>query len=123
VQSRILRGLVAHATLSLVIENQISRCDFDARAHAVAVRLGSDQEDFQPVVRIAAIIAQKLRGLSAIVDQDVQVAVVVEVADGGAAAYARQLKVRPKLVADVSKMPRPVLRNIILGSAYLVSAW
>src|SRR5690348_17662241 len=65
------------------------------------IRFGPDQQNFQPVVGIAAVVAQKLRGLPIVADENVKIAVVVEVADRCAPANSRQEKIRSKLVANI----------------------
>src|SRR5579863_6184582 len=100
-QPRILRGLVAHAALFLFAEDEVSRRELDSGADAVAVRLRADQKDLQPVIRIPSIVSQQLRRLAAVVHEDVEISIVVEVADGSAPAHARQLKIRTKTITHV----------------------
>src|SRR5207244_12384492 len=71
------------------------------RAHYVAVGLGPNQKDLQPMMSIAPVIAEQLRRLTVVAYQNIQVAVVVEIAHGGSATDAAQLEVRPQLAAHV----------------------
>ena len=50
----------------------------------MAIGFCTDQQDFQPVIGVPAIVAQKLRIIAAIIDGDVDVAVIVLVPDGNA---------------------------------------
>src|SRR6476469_2437143 len=100
-QPRILRRLITHAAFALIVQNQISCSELHARADSVAIGLGPDQQNLQPVVRIAAIVAQKLRRLAIIADQNIELAIVVEIADRSTSAHARKCKVGPKLIADI----------------------
>jgi hypothetical protein len=50
----------------------------------MAIGFCTDQQDFQPVIGVPAIVAQKLRMIAAIIDGDVAVAVIVVVPDGNA---------------------------------------
>ena len=56
-KSGILGGLVAHAAFSLIVEDEITRGDFYPRANTISIRLCPNQQNLQPVIRIAAIIA------------------------------------------------------------------
>ena len=42
----------------------------------MAIGFCTDQQDFQPVIGVPAIVAQKLRKIAAIIDGDVDVAVI-----------------------------------------------
>src|SRR6266566_9546884 len=57
----------------------------EARANGAAVGLYADQLDLQPIVLRREIAAEKLRIIVDGVDDDVEVAVIVEIAEGGAA--------------------------------------
>ena len=61
----------------------------DARADAAAVGLGADGPHFNPVVGEFGVATKKLREVVYRVDDNVDVAVVVEVAEGAAAACGR----------------------------------
>src|SRR5580658_7738807 len=100
-QARILRGLITHSTLTLVMKYEVAGGNFHSCADSVAIRLSADQKNLEPMVRIAAIVAQQLRGLAAIIHENIEIAIIVEVGDGSATANARQLKIHTKPVADV----------------------
>ena len=57
-----------------------------ARADGGAIALRSDQLDLDPVLLVAAIVAQQRRQIVHVQDQDVDVAIVVVVAESRAAA-------------------------------------
>ena len=65
VNARIVGGHVTHAALPLLILRESFGNQLQRRAHAVAIRLGSYQHHFQPVVGIAAIVAQQLGVIAA----------------------------------------------------------
>src|SRR6266536_3682056 len=102
-QAWVLRRLITHPAFALVIQFQVAGSDRNSRDDTVTIGLGADQQDFQPVVGIAALVAQELRSLPAIVHKNVEIAVVIEIAYRGAAADARQEKIGAELVADVFK--------------------
>src|SRR2546423_7454056 len=102
-QARILRRLIAHSAFTLVVKGQIRSCNLYARASSVAIGFSSDQQNFQPVIGVAAIVAQQLWSLPIVVDEDVQIAIVIEVTDRRSTADLRQEKIRPELIADVLK--------------------
>ena len=55
------------------------------------------------MIRVATIVAQQLWSLSVVVDEDIQIAIVIEVTDRRATADSRQEEIRPKLIADILK--------------------
>jgi hypothetical protein len=94
-ETRVLSGLIAHAALPLIVKDEISRGYFQSCTNAISIGPRADQQDLQPVVGISSIIAQKLRSLAIVVHENVEVAVIIEVADRGSPAHPRQLKIRP----------------------------
>src|SRR5258708_17299403 len=83
--------------------------------HAIGMRFCPIQEYFQPVIIIPSIVSQQLRWLAVVVYENVEIAVVVEVADGGATAHAWQLKIRTKSVADVFENSVPGIAEHLFG--------
>ena len=59
------------------------------RANRAAIGIDPDQLDLEPIGLAAQIIAQQARRLVEIDDQDVYIAIVVEVAEGAAPARPR----------------------------------
>ena len=86
VNSRIAGRHVAHAAFGLLDVHEAFGSQLQRSADAVAIRFGADQQNFQPVIRVAAVVAQEFRIIAAIVDDDVDVAVVVEISGSKAAA-------------------------------------
>src|SRR5262249_57022311 len=109
VKSRIVRRLITPASFALVIQDEVARRYFDARADAVAVGSGSDQPDLQPMIAIAAFIQQQLQLLAIVVDERVQVPVVIKVSHCRSAAYSRELKIRPMPVAHIFEAAATVM--------------
>jgi len=114
-QPRILRGLIAHATFSLIVKNQIAGSDFHASADGVSIRTRADEEKLQPVIGVASVVAQQLRSLPIVADEDVEVSIVVKVGDGSAPAHAREQKIRSQLVAHVLEYSMPGVPEHELG--------
>src|SRR5207247_9282951 len=100
-QARILCRLIAHTAFTLVVKNQIPSCKLYARAHSVAIGFCSDQKNLQPLVRIPTIVAQQLWSLPIVVDQDVQIAIVIEVTDRRTTDDAWQPEIRSKLATYI----------------------
>ena len=64
--------------------------------------------DGEPVIAVAAIVAIEQRGAAAVGDDDIEVAIVVEIGDGGAAATCLMRNAGP-LSADTSlNLPPPM---------------
>src|SRR5207245_1526559 len=83
----VLRKIAAAATHFVDLRMQTllarkMRDTFDARADAAAIGFRADGFDFDPVVGGAGIATQQLRKIVDGVDDDVEVAVIVEVAEG-----------------------------------------
>src|SRR5271157_6161983 len=81
VQAGILSGLITHAALSLIIENQISRRELDPSPHTITIRLRSDKKNLQPVIGVAAVVAEQLGRLAVVVHENVEVPIIVEIGD------------------------------------------
>jgi len=65
---------------------------------------------------VPAIVAQKLRIIAAIIDGDVDVAVIVEISGGQAATCYGAMKSGPKESDTFSNWPFPKFLNISKGS-------
>ena len=70
-ESGILGGLIAHATLSLIVENEITDRYFHARSDTISIRFRPNQENLELVIGIAAIIPEELWPLAVVVDENV----------------------------------------------------
>src|SRR5229473_3114309 len=78
---------------------------FDACADAAAIGFCADGFDFDPIVAGARIAAQKLGKIVDGVDDDIEVAVIVEVAEGAAARGDRRGDARPGVVGNIIEAP------------------
>src|SRR6266849_10913793 len=78
---------------------------FDACADAAAIGFRADGFDFDPIVAGARIAAQKLGKIVDGVDDDIEVAVVVEVAEGAPARGDRRGDARPGVVGNIIEAP------------------
>ena len=89
-QPRVLCRLIAHAPFFLIVKNQVAGSDLHASSDGVAIRTRADEKKLEPVIGVAAIVAEKLRGLPIVANDDVQISVVIKIPDGRPAADARQ---------------------------------
>ncbi len=88
----------------------------DPRADGAAVGFDARQLDLEPVVAAGHVVAQERRRLILIDDQDVDVAIVIEIAEGTAAAGVRGFDARVRLRAiNSSNWPLPRLRKRTRG--------
>src|SRR5690348_5047134 len=88
-QTRVVAGIeagLAHQRLGLFFFAVRSNY---ACANGAAVGLGSNQLDFEPVITALHVIAKERRRLVHVDDQDVEIAVVIEVPEGAATAAVR----------------------------------
>ena len=76
----------AGAGMNLVDLRMLSGHHAHARADGRAVAMGAQQFDGDPIILVAAVVAQKRRVIVHVQDQHVDVAVVVVIAKGAAAA-------------------------------------
>src|SRR6266850_1884537 len=102
-QAEVILGHEAGAAHHFVYLGVFGRDYTDARADGAAVGFCAYALDFEPVVFGAGIIAQERRRLVHVDDGDVDVSVVVEIAEGGASAAVRLSDGGPARRADVDK--------------------
>ena len=69
-----------------VLSHAGRRHHLHAASDAVAIRFRADGANADPVVAVAAVVAQHVRLLADVADDDVDVAIVIEIAERGAAA-------------------------------------
>jgi hypothetical protein len=67
------------------------------------------------VTGIATIITEQLWALAVVVNENVQIPIIVEVANSGTPAHAWQLDVRSKAIADVLENAMPHVAEHQLG--------
>src|SRR5436309_2141679 len=115
VQARILSRLVTHTPFPLLILHQVTGRELDASADGVAVRFRADKENFQPMIGVSAVVAQQLRPLAIVTNQNVDVAVIIEIAGRCAAAYAGRLHAGTEPQAHVFKPAPPDIAEHQLG--------
>ena len=107
VQPQVVHGIeagLAQHFLSLPLVAVIRR---DPRADRAAIGFHADQFHFQPVMIAAHIVAQQRRRLVEIDDQDVDVAVIIEIAKRAAAAGMDGGYARPRLFDQLFKFAIP----------------
>src|SRR2546428_593050 len=80
VDPRIVLAEIARARLHLTHLGAPSGRETQPRPDAVAVALDADRTDDERVLSIAAVVAKKVGGLPVVRDQQIEVAVVVDVA-------------------------------------------
>src|ERR1019366_7856772 len=72
-----------------------------ASADSAAVALRALQPDFQPMIPPWSVVAQQRGRLIAVHDENVEVAVIVEVAEGASAAHVARCNGRTGLIAKL----------------------
>ena len=72
----------AHSTFSLLDFGEAVGDKFEACPNAVAVGLGADQKDLEPMVGVATVVAEELGRAAPDVDGEVQVAIIIEIGGG-----------------------------------------
>jgi len=84
--ARIAGRHIAHATLGLFYLCHAFRSQFQRSTDSIPILFRSDQQDRQPVIGIPAVVAQQRSIIAAIVGDNVDVSVLVEVGGGQPAA-------------------------------------
>src|SRR5436309_6906994 len=80
-QPQIIRGVKARLAQHLLRLNPASISGSHAGSNRAAVRFHSDQLDLQPMVVASQIVAQQRWRLVEVDDQDIDIAVVIEIAE------------------------------------------
>src|ERR1039458_3563479 len=101
VEPHVAGAQVAAGRIDLAILRDSAGGDAHLGAEAETVAFPAPRLDGQPVIAVAAIVAIEQRRAAAIGDDDVEVAVVVEIGDGGAAAHVLDAKRRSALGRNV----------------------
>lgn len=84
--ARVAGGHVAHTALGLLDVSDAFGGEPERGTDPVAIGFCADEQDFEPVIGVAAIVAKNSRKVAAIVESDVDVAVVVEIGGGQTAS-------------------------------------
>src|SRR5207248_10305332 len=81
----------------------------NSRADGAAVRLRADEPDLEPVSRLARIgfqiVPKQRRRLVHIHHEDVDIAVIIEIAERAAPAAVRRADTRPRLIDQFFEFP------------------
>src|SRR6266849_3063979 len=104
-QAEVILGHEAGAAHYFVYLRMFAGDYADARADGAAVGFCAYALDFEPVAFGAAIVAQKCGRLVHVDNGDVDVSIVVEIAEGGASAAVRLSHGGPACGADVDEAP------------------
>src|SRR5215469_10368966 len=104
--ARIAGGHIAHATFGLFDVRDAVGGQLERRTNPIAIGLSADEQDFEPVIGVATIVAEKLRKIATIVGGDVNVPVVVEIGSGQAAAGDGPNKVWTQRIGNFFELPR-----------------
>src|SRR5438309_1314801 len=105
------RGKMAAATRTFVVLGMQTllagrmRATLVARADAAAIGFRADGFDFDPVVGGAGIATKQLRKIVDGVDDDVEVAVIVEVAEGASARGDRRGNSVASVIGNIFEAP------------------
>src|ERR1700690_524148 len=104
-QPRIVRRVKARLAGERLRLNLFSVMDQHARANCAAVGNGANKFDFQPVMRTSNIVAKERGRLVQVDDQDVEIAVVVKIAERASAAAVNIRERGPGLFAEFLERP------------------
>ena len=104
---RIVLRQIARSGGALVLLPVAARDHLDLRADSVAIALVPDQLHRNPVVRRRRDIVQQKSRAAQVHDEDVDLAVVVVVGEGGAAAHALHVEEWTRRERHVLELPVP----------------
>ena len=104
-QARVVAGKIAALAHHFLRLDMSAVTNQHARADGAAVALRPHEPDLDPVVSGGGVVAQQRRRLILIHHQDVEIAVVVEVAKSAAAAHVASIDRGSGIFAQFEKMP------------------
>ena len=104
-QPQVVLRIVAAAAADFLPLLAVGGDEAHQRADGVAVRLRAHELQRHPMALAGLIEAEEIGRVVQVVDDDVDVAVVVEVGKGGAAAGLRRRHRRAELLGDVGEAP------------------
>jgi len=102
-QTRIVRGEIAGLAGDALRLHLRSISQEPARADCAAVALRALQTDFQPMIARWGIVAQQGGRLIPVHDENVQVPIIVEVAEGASAAHVARIDGGTGLIPKLPK--------------------
>src|SRR5262245_30610314 len=102
-QSQVALRDVAVTTAHFVSLHQITSHDFHARADAAAIAFHANRLDENRIIRVSIVVAQQLRRAVEIGDYQIDVAIVVDVAESDATTRMRIRQYLSKLRRHFSK--------------------
>ena len=86
VESHAEVALIAPAAVDFVDPRRITGLDADTGSHAASIGSSASQSDLEPMVSRLGVVSQNRRAFSGIEDDSVDVAVVIEIVEGGTPA-------------------------------------
>src|SRR5207249_11604027 len=101
---RIAGRHITHAAFRLFGMSDAFGGQPERRADALAVGPCTDEQNFEPTIGVAAIVAEEFGKIAAIVDGDVDVAIIVEIGGGQPAASDGTSEVRTQRVRNLFKL-------------------
>ena len=119
-QPQIALREVAVAAAYFVYLGQIAGHDLHTRPDAVTITLNADRFDQHGIVRIATIVAQQLRPAIQIVDDHVDIAIIIYIAEGGSPARVFFRKRSAQLCGHFGKGPVAI---VLVNEIALAVAW
>lgn len=105
VDAQIVLGNIAAAAANLVNLTLVAGPNLDSGADPIAIGFDADRLNFDPMVPVSTVVSQQVRWPVHVIDDDIDVAVVVVIGEGHAAAGARGLDSGPRRVRDILKSP------------------
>src|SRR5262249_32781911 len=79
--------------------------DFDARSDSAAVTARAFETQCDPMIPVATFISVKTRSIVHIDDENVDVAIIIEVAESGASRRLRRQQVAAKIARHLFELP------------------
>ena|SRR5438876_12175476 len=102
-ESQITLRDVTVATAHFVHLGQIPGDNFHSGADAVTITLHANSFDQHGIISVATIVAQQLRPTIQVVDDNVNVAIIIDVAEDGAPSYTLLEKRSTELLCHFGK--------------------
>src|SRR5262249_57728 len=81
VDAQIVLSLIARSGLDVACQSLSAGRWFPGRTNSIAVAFGSDSANQDSVIAVCSFVAEEIRSLAVIADHDIQITIVVEIAD------------------------------------------
>src|SRR5437773_12164364 len=106
---QVVLPLIAGSCLDVAQKDFSAHSQFQARSDAVPVTFGSHGADQKGIVAITAVVTEQIGSLTIVADQDIQIAIVIQIAHRERAADLLQCESGPGGWADIMEFSGPVI--------------